>query len=466
MNEPATTRDVRTAILAWCSGSPEADIMDNALKGRACLLSLVLASLVGVAHANDNWPQWRGPMGSGSSDSTGLPTEWDAENNVIWKAALPSWASSTPIIWGDRIYLVTPSKPKSEGAAEAPEGGDRILLLCFSLDNGSLVWEAEAAGRNHMFRKHNASTPSPVTDGKHIWVVTGQGSITAFGADGKSKWSFDLAKAYGENGARHGYASSPVVHDGRLFVQMIHGYSTDAPSYVMAFNGATGEILWHKERDTDVKRRTESRDAYTTPLVATIDGKPQLVVVGADYITGHDLANGDELWRVGGLNPDNHDQKRLVASSIVHGDRLFVPSRKGPILALDLKKLAVADDSLVWEYNEGTLPDVPSPVTDGDYLFMADDQGAVSCLDAKSGKLMWGPEDTSLGRTSSSMVLADGKIYLSAETGATAVVAAGPEYKMLAINKLDGSYTLSSPAITDDRVLIRTAEYLYCIGNP
>jgi len=429
-------------------------------------LSLLMMASLGIAHANDNWPQWRGPNASGASDSTGLPTEWDTGRHIVWKTALPSWASSTPIVWADRIYVVSPSKPEADAGAAAPEGGDRIQLLCFSLGDGSRVWEADAAGQNHMFRKHNASTPSPVTDGNHLWVVTGEGMITAFDTSGALKWSYDLAAAYGKNGARHGYASSPVVHDGRLIVQMIHGFSTDAPSYVMAFDGASGEILWRKERSTDAPPRTETRDAYNTPLIVMIGGKPQLVVVGANFVTGHDLGNGDELWRVGGINPENHPQKRLVASSFAHGDRLFVHSRKGPILAVDLQKLpASADTAVVWEYNEGTLPDVPSAVSDGAYLYMADDQGSVSCLDVKTGKLVWGPEETGLGRTSSSLVLADGKVYVCDETSATAVVAAGPEFRLLAMNKLDGSYTLASPAIAGDRLFIRTAEYLYCIGN-
>jgi outer membrane protein assembly factor BamB len=247
---------------------------------------------------------------------------------------------------------------------------------------------------------------------------------------------------------------------------MLHGYNNDNPSYVMAFDGATGEILWHKERPTDAEKRSENRDAYTTPVIAAIDGKPQMIVVGAQFITSHDLTDGGELMRLSGLNANNDKWNRLVASSFVHEGRLIVTSRKNAIFAYDLQKLGLhRDEALLWKFTEQPLPDVPSPVGDGRYVYFSTDQGAVSCLDAKTGNRVWGPEQSGLGTTSSSMVYADGKVYLSDESSATVVLAAGPEFKILALNKLDGSYTLASPAISGNRMYIRTAEYLYCIGN-
>jgi outer membrane protein assembly factor BamB len=440
-----------------------------------------------AARADANWPQWRGPASNGAADAESLPAEWAPDKNIVWQVDLPSWGSASPIIWDDRIYLLSPSEPepaatdpaagsqesrgrrgagRQTGGATANEGGPKMMLLCLSRSDGSVIWEKEAAGSNIMFRKHNASTPSPLTDGKNIWTVTGLGAITGFDMDGNRLWTFDLTETYGKIGTRHGYASSPVVCDGKLIVQVIHGFGTKEPSYLMAFDAVTGEIAWRVERPTDALPGTEALDAYTTPIVLEIDGKPQVVVVGADYVTAYNPANGDELWRVGGLNPENSKISRIVASPLLFGDVIFCPTRKGPVLALDAVKSArKADDSVIWTWNGAGSPDVPTPTTDGDFLYMATDNGSLVCLDAKTGQTVWGPEETGLGTTSASPVLADDKIYLIAESGVTAVVATGPQFKLLAKNDLDGSYTLASPAVSGDRLYIRTAERLYCIGN-
>jgi outer membrane protein assembly factor BamB len=420
-----------------------------------------------TAVAGENWPQWRGPDASGASDSTGLAAEWSPEKNIVWKTPLPSWASSTPIVWNDRLYVVSPSAPEAEeNAGAGNEGGPTMMLLCLSLKDGSVLWQKAAAGENKMFRKHNASTPSPVTDGRHIYTVTGLGAITAFDMDGGQKWTFDLTKTYGTIGTRHGYASSPVIVDGKLIVQTVHGYGTNEPSYVMAFDAASGDIAWRVERPTDAPERSESLDAYTTPVVLEHDGKHQVVVVGADYVTGYDPADGAELWRVGGMNPKRGKVVRMVASPLLAGGVLYAPSRKGPVLALDAAKAAAgAEDCVLWSWNEPGAPDVPTPACDGTLFFMSSDDGMVTCLDAKTGEQLWGPEETGIGTVSASPVLADGKLYLTAEDGVTAVMEAGRSFKLIAKNELDGSYTLSSPAISGRHLFIRTAEHLYCIGT-
>ena len=202
----------------------------------------LLLALTCTGADSSTWPQWRGPDQTGVSPATGLPTEWSADAGVIWKAELPAWSGGTPIVGDDRVFVTTPSR--------AP---------AVSLDEG-----------NHTWRKHNNTSPSPVTDGRHVWVVTGTGVVTAFTVQGERVWKRDLQAEFGQFGLMWGYASSPTLHDGKLIIEVLHGMHTDDPSYVVAFEGVTGEVLWRAERPTDAQR--ESPDAYTTPVVLSTPG--------------------------------------------------------------------------------------------------------------------------------------------------------------------------------------------------
>ncbi|MDA7980603.1 MAG: PQQ-binding-like beta-propeller repeat protein [Pirellulales bacterium] len=462
--------------------------------------------------ANDNWPAWRGPHGNGISDAASVPTEWNAEKNVIWKADLPSWSGGTPVIWGDRIFLTSPNKDETAdqaektagddggltpmvaqgqgqargrgdqgqrgrqrqgqgqrrgqrrgGGTQSGPGGNTLMLICISKKDGSELWSRELDQGNRLWRKHNNASPSPVTNGVHVWVVTGTGAIACFDMDGNPVWNEHLQEKYGQFGLNWGYASSPLLYDGKLIVEVLHGNNTDDPSYVVAFDAASGDVIWHVERETDARR--ESPDAYTTPAVVEHEGRTTIVISGGDYVTGHNPQTGEEIWRSAGLNPQRSPNFRVVGSPVVKDGLIYAPTRNRPMLALRPGGNGDVTDSHVAFRYEGRAADVPTPVCDGKYLYVVDDRGLVTCLDAKDGTEVYGPVRTVSGTVSSSPILVDGKIYFVNENAVTVVFEAGSEFKLVAENPLNGEYTLSSIAVSDSRLYIRTAKSLFCIGN-
>jgi outer membrane protein assembly factor BamB len=490
--------------------------------------SLALLAFAALAFANDNWPQWRGPTGNGVSDSKNLPTTWNAQTgeNIVWKVGLPSWSGGTPVIWGDHIFLTSPSEddgtppPPPErpggfpnqgkgfgdkgpggkgppdgkgfggkgfddkgpppggkgfggggggrggGSANKPAGpgGQSLLLICLSKKDGSIRWQRELDRGNRVYNKQNSSSPSPVTDGKHVWVMTGNGVLTAFDFDGQELWKKNLQETYGKFGLNWGYGSSPLLYDGSLIVEVLHGHKTDDPSYLVAFDAASGQVKWREERPTDAP--VESPDAYTTPALVTVNGKPQIVVSGGDYVTGHDPATGKELWRAAGLNPNKSPNFRIVNSPVVADGMVYAGTRQKPLLALKAGgKGDVTKSALAWKWDDDGGPDVPSPVSDGKYFYMVADNGLITVVDAKTGKLIYRNRLSVGAIIDSSPLLADGKLYITGENGTTVVLAAGPEYNELARNELDGSWTMSSIAVAGNQLFIRTGTHLYCIGQ-
>jgi outer membrane protein assembly factor BamB len=291
--------------------------------------------------------------------------------------------------------------------------------------------------------------------------MTGTGIVKAFDFSGQELWARDFQADYGAFGLNHGYASSPLLHDGDLFIECIHGMHTDEPSYLVRLDGATGKTLWRVDRPSDAIR--ESPDAYTTPALLRADGRTEIVISGGDYVTGHDPKTGQELWRGGGLNPQKEAAYRIIASPVAYDGFVYVPTRRSPLQAFRAGgKGDITESHRAWIFERG--PDVPSPVTDGKYFYSFDDRGIVHCLDAKTGKIIWGPERIASATYSSSPVLADGKLYMSNEDGQTVVIKAGPNFEVLAVNQLEG-YTLSSPALSDGQIFLRTADWLYCVGE-
>ena len=418
------------------------------MHGRQLLAAVLLSLLSFINVFAGDWPQWRGPSLNGLSDERNLPERWDTAENIAWKLALPGLSGSTPIIWRDRVFL---------NVAD----GDELFLWCVDRTKGTLAWKKHLGGGNVRRRKQNMSSPSPVTDGQHVWVLTGTGILKAFDFDGRELWGRDIQKDYGAFGLNWGYASSPLLFDDALFIQVLHGMHTDDPSYVLRIDKRTGKTIWRVERQTDAA--IESPDSYTTPAPLRYGKTTEIVVTGGDYVTGHDPATGRELWRAGGLNPERNPSYRIVASPVVFDGIIYAPTRVRPLLAFRPGGRGdVTKTHLLWSFQNG--PDVPTPVTDGKYFYVVNDRGIMWCLDAKTGKEIYAQQRLRPGTYSASPVLGDGKIYVTSEDGLTSVVKAGPQFGVLAENNLD-EYCLSSPAISDGQIFIRTSQHLYCIGK-
>ena len=411
----------------------------------AVIIAIAMTLSMSVVSAED-WPNWRGPNRDGRSTES-VPVAWDTETNVAWKLEMPEWSGSTPVIWGDRIFL---------NVAD----GENLELWCLDREARPL-WKRFLSAGNHRERKQNMSSPSPVTDGQHVWVMTGTGVIRAFDFDGQELWMRSIQADYGPFGLNWGYASSPLLHDGALYVQVLHGMRTDDPSYILRIAAATGETVWRVERPTEAIR--ESPDSYTTPTLVEYQGTTEVVVTGGDAVTGHDPQTGRELWRADGLNPTRNTMYRLVASPIVTNDIIIAPTRVRPLLALRAGGRGdVLESHVIWRADNG--PDVPTPVTDGTYLYIVNDQGIVFVHEVQTGELVYGRQRLRPGTYSASPVIADGKIYVTNERGLTSVFSVGPEFEILSENPLN-DYVLSSPAISDGQIFIRTAQYLYAIGD-
>ena len=417
------------------------------MRTRALLVTIILATATAAVRA-ENWPQWRGPSLNGVSTEKNLPVEWSTEENVTWKLELPEWSGSTPIIWGDRIFLNVAA-------------GDGLYLWCVNRNTADPLWVRPLGSGNVKMRKQNMSSPSPVTDGKNVYVMTGTGSLKGYDFNGNQTWARDIQKDYGRFGLNWGYASSPLLFEDSLYVQVLHGMRTDNPSYILRIDKKAGKTLWRVERLTDAIR--ESPDSYSTPALLRYDGKTEIVITGGDCATGHDPATGKELWRLNGLNPRNNPANRTIASPVVTDSLIYASSRVRPLVAIRTGGRGdITESHRVWSTNNG--PDVPTPVTDGKYFYIVNDKGITWCLNANTGKTIWGPERIEMGIYSSSPVLADGKIYITSEDGITTVMKAGPNFEILARNNLD-DYSLSSVAISDGQLFLRTAQHLYCIGK-
>jgi outer membrane protein assembly factor BamB len=424
------------------------------MRTRRILFALVITALSITVAFGDNWPQWRGPSLNGVSNEKNLPVRWSPEENITWKLELPAWSGATPIIWGDLIFLNVSLKL---------EESDELYLWCVERKQGTVLWKKLLSKGNVRLRKQNMSSPSPVTDGQNVWVMTGTGILKSFDFKGNELWARDIQKDYGRFGLNWGYASSPLLYGDALYVQVLHGMRTDDPSYLLRIDKKTGKTVWRAERPTAAIR--ESPDSYATPALLRQGNSVEIVVLGGDCVTGHDPATGKELWRGNGLNPDNNPNYRIVASPLVADGVIYAPTRNKPLIAFRAGGRGdITETHRLWSFQYG--PDVPTPVTDGKYFYVVTDNGVMYCLDAKTGAEIYGRQRLKPGTYSSSPVLADGKIYLTNEEGITSVVKAGPTFEVLAENPLvTNERCLSSPAISDGQIFIRTGQYLYCIGK-
>ncbi|HKE31721.1 MAG TPA: PQQ-binding-like beta-propeller repeat protein [Candidatus Angelobacter sp.] len=410
--------------------------------------TLMIIIFLFAAALADNWPQWRGPFLNGVSNEKNLPLRWSKVVNVAWKVNLPGLSAATPVVWGDSVFLnVTERK--------------EIYLWCVERKQGRLLWKKLLGRRTpelNTHPKHNPSTPSPVTDGKNVYVLNAYGSLVGFDLAGNKIWKRELWQDYGQFILSVGFSSSPVLYENSLYLQVLRVGSSSEPSYLLRINKNTGKTVWKK--DFPATPRFKPAEAYSTPTILKNGRSVELIVNGSDQVTGHDINTGQELWRMAGLSPEN-PPFRVVSSPVVADGIIYAPAASRPLIALRAGGRGNLTRQL-WSSRNG--PDVPSPLTDGKYFYIVHDNGVMRCLDAKTGKEVWGPKRLKPGSYSSSPVLADQKIYVVNEDGVTSVLKAGPNFELIAENSLD-DLCLSSPAISDGQIFIRTARFLYCIGK-
>src|SRR5687767_7286229 len=376
--------------------------------------------------------------------------------NIAWRLPLPAYSGSTPTIWGDTIFL---------NVATATNTG---VLELWAIDRNkqAVSWKRPLTDSNHMERKQNMSSPSPVTDGKYVWVMTGLGVLKAFDFGGKELWARNVQADYGKFGLNWGYANTPLLKGDALYVPVLHGMKTDDPSYILKIDKMTGKTIWRVERPNPAVR--ESPDAYITPAWIEANGRAELIITGGDVVSGHDPATGKEYWRADVLNPTRGAAYRIIASPTIVDGLIIAPTRNNPLTAMRPGGNGdVAATHVVWTFAQG--PDVPTPVSDGKLLYIVRDNGVVFALDVKTGKTVYGPERLPPGTYSASPILADGKIYVTTEAeGLTTVFRAGPKFEVLNSNSLADDcspYCLSTVAVSEGQLFLRTASYLWVIGE-
>lgn len=410
----------------------------------ALLLTLVISSLAAAA----NWPNWRGPDFNGVAEGKGFPTKWSKTENVLWTFDLPGKGASTPVVWDDRIILTCGIDGKN-GAICLSSAGKELWRTTFG---------KEKPGKHN---KASGCNPSAVTDGKLAFVYFKNGDLVCLDMGGKTVWQHNLQELFGEDTLWWDLGSSPVLTKNHVVAAVMHS----GPSYLVAFDKATGKQAWKQDRNLGAP--SEAAQSYSTPVVVTHEGKETIVVLGADHVTGHDAVNGKELWRVGGLNPAGEQFFRSISSPVVANGIVVAPYARGKtITAIRLGGSGdVTKSHVVWT-KDGLGADVPTPAAMGGKTYICTDRGKLACLDAATGKELWSGEvEKNRNAFSSSPAIGDGKIYLTREDGKTFVLAQGDEFKVLAENSLDGEFVVATPVLVNGRILIRTAERVYCIGK-
>ena len=413
-----------------------------------------MSTLVG-----QNWPQWRGESLDNISQATNLPVEFNKNENMLWRVEMPGPGGASPIVWEDKIFVTT-----------AVDSSDELRLICFNAD-GTENWSRKLKGENQFIRidSANSASPSPSTNGELVWATTGEGFLECFDMEGNPVWSVDLQDRYGKFSIQFGMTSTPIYHDGKLYLQLIHGSMRSRDTslgHVVAIDATNGEEIWHQERKTDAI--AENKHAYSSPVLVQNGDEWQLVTHGGDFAIGHSLKDGSEVWRCGGLNPKGDEYNpylRFVSSPAFVAGKLFVPSAKnGPVICLkpNLSGDVTEDDEVRnWTIDRGT-PDVACPVYYDGLVYLARENGAMLVLDGESGERVYMKRMMS-DRHRSTPVVGDGKIYITGRKGKVCVLEPGKDGNLLAENELGETIT-ASPAIVDGRIYVRTWDALYCFG--
>ena len=466
------------------------------------LLTTVTFTLAGFAawteSARADWPQWRGPLANGIAPNADPPVEWSESKNLKWKVKIPGLGSSTPIILGDKVFITTavptgkksapaapleaelkqaapggppagpPPAPGGErrdrrregggppgggggrGRAPAPDEIQQFQLHCLDRATGKTLWQQTASEQlphEGHHRDHGFASHSPVTDGTNVYAYFGSRGLYCYTLEGKEVWSKSLGKMQTRN--NFGEGSSPLVTGDAIIINWDH----EGADFIVCLDKQTGTERWRKVRDEPT--------SWATPLAVEHEGKTQVIVSATNRIRSYDLKTGDQIWECGGMTTN------VIPTPIYANGMLYAVSgfRGNAILAIRLGRTGdlTDTDAIVWKY-ETKAPYVPSALLEDDRLwFFSQNTGILSCIDAKTGKVLIDAERIEgLGGVYASPVTAKGRIYLTGRNGEGIVIKAGPKLEILATNKLDEKFE-ASPALSGKDLFLRGHEYLYCL---
>jgi outer membrane protein assembly factor BamB len=433
--------------------------------GFAAFIAFIPLSSVPTAQDADAsrfWAQWRGPDATGVSSTATPPLEWSETKNIKWKVEIPGRGSSSPIVWGDRVFVLTAVPVGVQGEAQhAPRGGlqprgmHRFVVLAIDRKTGRTVWERVATQQEPHeaghFENSTWSSSSPITDGQTLFAYFESFGLYAYDINGTLLWQKDLGKKRMRN--QFGEGSTPALHGNTLVIVWDH---LNGKSFIVALDKRDGKELWRVPR--------EEIDTWATPLIIEVNGRPQVIVPAMRRNRAYDLADGHVVWESDGLtmNP---------IPSPVYGDGMvFLMSG---FQGNDLKAIRVSDargnidgtSAVVWSLDRDT-PYVPSPLlTDGILYFLKTNSGILSAFDAKTGKPHFQNRRLDgVPNVFASPVAARGRVYIPGREGTTLVIRTGPTFEVLAKNTLDDGFD-ASPALVDGEIFLRGHKYLYCIGE-
>ncbi|QEG42059.1 PQQ-binding-like beta-propeller repeat protein [Roseimaritima ulvae] len=416
------------------------------------------------SQSTGNWPQWRGPAGTGVAVDANPPTDWSETKNIRWKTSVPGRGHSTPIVWGDKVFLTTaipvgpklPPKPSGRPGAHdnLPVDSEyRFVVLAFDRDDGQLIWDKmvrQAVPIEGAHHTASLASASPVTDGTHVFAHFGTQGLYCLDFDGKVVWSKQLGTMHTKHG--HGEGSSPALYGDTLIVNWDH----EEQSFLVAIDKTTGTQLWRRDRDEVT--------SWSTPIIVELDGTTQVIVCGTDRVRGYDITSGETIWQCGGLSAN------IVATPVAADSILYVGSsyEKRAMMAIQLSDARgdITDsDQVLWMRTRGT-PYVPSPLLYDDSLYyLTHYQNVMTRIEAKTGvdapgALRLGP----LGNIYASPVGAAGRVYVTDLDGVTLVLSHSQIPRMIAVNRL-GEKVSASAAIVGEEIFLRGDKHLFCISN-
>ena len=418
--------------------------------GVLCLVCLFVALSLPAA----NWPAWRGPLGTGISDEKNLPTAWTTTENVKWRVPLPEPGNSTPVTWGDRIFVTQPV-------------GERRTLMCLNRADGKLLWQVGVPTKEkeptHGTNPYNSG--SPVTDGERVIVSFASDGLFCYDFSGKELWKrTDLGRQIHIWGA----GVSPVIYGNLCFLNFGPGENT----YLLAVDKKTGKTVWKQPEQTSYgqtqpgqdekgKQRATYIGSWTTPVIMKVEGKDQLLVSWPRRLAAYDPATGKELWTCSGLNP------LCYTSPIYSGDTVVA---MGGFNGMAIAARAggsgdITESRRLWHHPR-TKQRIGSGVIHEGHIYIHDDPGVAECFELKSGKLLWEERLQGQGKTGvnwSSVLLSEGKCYTITQGGDCFVFKASPKFELISVNSL-GERSNSSIVPSNGELLIRTHAALYCIA--